>query len=160
MDQRAEDLVRTLQLAPHPEGGFYRELHRSPMRVHTHDGRERAALTTIYFLLPAGEVSRWHRVSSDEVWHHLEGAPLQLFMTEPDMHHVHLHTLGPLQQGVAPEVVVPPHHWQAARSTGAYTLVACVVGPGFDFADFSMLRDLLAESALLRSKQPAHTFLL
>ncbi|MBL8011261.1 MAG: cupin domain-containing protein [Flavobacteriales bacterium] len=155
MDPRAEALIRELDLRPHPEGGHYRELHRSTLPVDPMDGRgTRAALTTIYFLLPAAEVSRWHRVSSDEVWHHLEGAPLDLLVSHPDLHRVVVHRLGPLRDGLQPEAVVPPMHWQAARSTGAFTLVACVVGPGFDFADFTMLRDRPAERDRLLQLQP------
>ena len=155
MDQRVETLIRDLGLMPHPEGGHYRELHRSTLRVDPQDGRgERNALTTIYFLLPAGEMSRWHRVTSDEVWHHLEGAPLELMVSDANFHAVERRTLGPLQSDLEPEVVVPPMHWQAARSTGGYTLVACVVGPGFDFEDFVMLRDLPVEREEMRSRQP------
>ncbi|MBK9273739.1 MAG: cupin domain-containing protein [Flavobacteriales bacterium] len=155
MHPRAEALIRELGLLPHPEGGHYRELHRSPLQVHPPDGRgDRAALTTIYFLLPAAEISRWHRVSSDEVWHHLEGAPLELLVSDPDLHHVQCHLLGPLRDGLRPEVVVPPGQWQAARSTGDFTLVGCVVAPGFDFADFAMLRDLPDDAERLRQRQP------
>ncbi|HMQ74774.1 MAG TPA: cupin domain-containing protein [Flavobacteriales bacterium] len=155
MHPRAEALIRELGLLPHPEGGHYRELYRSPLQVHPPDGRgDRAALTTIYFLLPAAEISRWHRVSSDEVWHHLEGAPLELVVSDPDLHRVQRHLLGPLRDGLRPEVVVPPGHWQAARSTGDHTLVGCVVAPGFDFADFTMLRDLPDAAERLRQRQP------
>src|SRR6185295_19426161 len=79
MHDRAAELISALGLEPHPEGGFYREVHRSASRVTTGDARgERAALTTIYFLLPAGSQSRWHQVDSDEVWHFYEGDPLAL----------------------------------------------------------------------------------
>ncbi len=161
MDPRAEALIRELGLLPHPEGGHYRELYRSPLQVDPPDGRgDRAALTTIYFLLPAAEISRWHRVTSDEVWHHLEGAPLELFVSDPDLLHVQRHLLGPLRDGLVPEVVVPPGHWQAARSSGAYSLVGCVVAPGFDFADFAMLRDIPTAGGLLRQRQPGFVDLL
>ncbi len=161
MERSAADLIAQLDLKPHPEGGHYRELYRSPLTVRPGDGRsERTALTTIYFLLPAGEVSRWHRVSSDEVWHHLEGAPLELFLCDPGFVQVTRNIIGPLRDGLQPELVVAPLHWQAARSTGAYSLVACVVGPGFDFADFAMLRDLPEGRDLMERGQPAHTFLI
>ncbi|MEZ4755724.1 MAG: cupin domain-containing protein [Flavobacteriales bacterium] len=160
MERSAAELIDLLGLKPHPEGGFYRELYRSPRTVTTVDGRtERPALTTIYFLLPAGEVSRWHRVASDEVWHHLEGAPLELFLCDPGFRQVTRQVIGPFRSGLLPELVVMPMHWQAARSTGAYSVVACVVGPGFDFADFAMLRDLPEECALMERSQPAHRFL-
>lgn len=157
MDPIVEALIDRLQLQPHPEGGYYRELHRSPLTVQPHDGRpERAALTTIYFLLPAGVTSRWHRVASDEVWHHMDGAPVELFVSDPDWRSVVRHIVGPLREGSEPEAVVPPHHWQAARSTGPYSVVCCVVGPGFDFADFDLLQDLPAEVGKAQARQPAY----
>ena len=139
MDRVAE-LIRDLDLAPHPEGGFYREIWRGRLGVEPADGRGgRAALTSIYFLLPAGAISRWHRVTSDEIWHHYEGAPLELLLMPPDEPRLERHRLGPLGPDQAPVRCVPAHWWQAARSLGAYTLVGCTVGPGFEFADFEML---------------------
>lgn len=131
-----------LGLAPHPEGGFYREIWRAPQGVEPGDRRgARSALTSIYFLLPAGAVSRWHRVRSDEIWHHYEGAPLELLLVRQHEQELARLRLGPLSDGQAPVHCVPAHTWQAARSLGAYTLVGCTVGPGFEFADFEMLRD-------------------
>jgi predicted cupin superfamily sugar epimerase len=142
VDPRATELIRKLNLLPHPEGGFYREVYRSPALVHPVDSRDqRAALTTIYFLLPASEKSRWHRIRSDEIWHYYEGAPLELLQLAPSGAQVEHITLGRLEEGGVPVHCVPPDHWQAARSTGAYTLVGCTVGPGFEFADFEILRD-------------------
>lgn len=147
MHSRAAQLIASLGLAPHPEGGHFREVYRSPSGVQPLDARSgRAALTTIYFLLTAGEVSRWHRVASDEVWHHYEGDALELIMVESGFDASTRHLLGPLGEGARPVQVVPANVWQAARSTGDYTLVGCTVGPGFDFADFVMLRDLPAEA--------------
>jgi uncharacterized protein len=141
-DARAAELVRTLGLAPHPEGGFYREIWRAPQDVEPDDRRgARSALTAIYFLLTAGAVSRWHRVRSNEIWHHYEGAPLELLCVPPDEMRIERVRLGPLAEGQAPVHCVPAHWWQAARSLGGYTLVGCTVGPGFEFADFEMLRD-------------------
>ena len=142
MEARAAELVRTLGLAPHPEGGFYREIWRAPLAVAPEDRRgARSALTAIYFLLPAGAVSCWHRVRSDEIWHHYEGAPLELLCVPPDALRLERVRLGPLADGQAPVHCVPAHWWQAARPLGAYTLVGCTVGPGFEFADFELLRD-------------------
>ena len=140
MSKRAGELVEMLGMRPHPEGGYFRELYRSTDAVTPADGRgERTALTTIYFLLRAGEHSRLHRVESDEVWHHYEGAPLELTWCPDDFSTVHRSLLGPVAPESKPVEVVPARHWQAARSTGEYTLVGCTVGPGFDFSDFRML---------------------
>src|SRR5688572_19112925 len=150
MDDRAADLVRSLGLAPHPEGGFYRELWRAGARVVPDDGRgARVALTSIYFLLPRDAVSRWHRVRSDELWHHCEGAPLELWLARPDDFQLTRLRLGPLDEDQAPVQAVPAGVWQAARSTGAYTLVSCSVGPGFEYADFELLADAGASAAAL-----------
>lgn len=148
-DARVEALIKALSLAPHPEGGYYAEAFRSPAVVHPADRRgERRALTSIYFLLPAGARSRWHRVSSDEVWHFYEGAPLELLELTPDLASLQAHRLGPLDGSRAPLRVIPARHWQAARSTGAYTLVGCTVGPGFEFGDFTLLSDEPEAAAL------------
>jgi len=155
MIDRAAGLVAALGLIPHPEGGYYGELYRSGATVHPTDGRgPRAALTTIYFLLPGAAVSRWHRVQSDEVWHFYEGAPLDLWMASPDAGQVKQCRLGPLDGEQRPAWIVPAGCWQAARSTGAYTLVGCTVGPGFDFRDFALAGDEPAAAAALRARHP------
>jgi uncharacterized protein len=142
LNPRAAELVRTLELAPHPEGGHYREIWRADHHVAAADGRgRRAALTSIWFLLPEGAVSRWHRVRSDEVWHHVEGAPLELLTIAADATRIERNRLGPLAEGLAPVYTVPAHRWQAARTLGAYTLASCTVGPGFTFDDFELLAD-------------------
>jgi len=155
MIDRAEDVIAALGLIPHPEGGYYGELFRSDAAVNPTDGRGlRAALTTIYFLLPGGAVSRWHRVQSDEVWHFYEGAPLDLWMASPDTGQVNQHRLGPLDRAQRPAWTVPGGWWQAARSTGPYTLVGCTVGPGFDFRDFVLAGDQPTAAAALRARHP------
>ena len=152
---RAHELIRTLRLQPHPEGGHYREIHRSILGVRPEDGRRtRSALTLIYFLLEAHGHSRWHRVTSDEVWHHVEGAPLELFRVDAAFSECERMPLGPLADGAEPVRVIPAGHWQAARTTGAYTLVSCAVGPGFDFTDFAMLADHPADAEQLRRRFP------
>ena len=139
MNQRSKDLIESMQLQPHPEGGYYREVYRSTSRVEPLDDRsERTALTAIYFLLTAGQVSRWHRVRSDEVWCYIEGSALELRMSDGDFTVVENIRLGPLADDMHPIHVVPANVWQTARSLGEYTLVSCIVGPGFDFADFEM----------------------
>lgn len=156
MADRASTLVATLGLIPHPEGGYYGELYRSDTMVHPSDGRgPRAALTTIYFLLPAGAVSRWHRVQSDEVWHFYEGAPLDLWMLSPEEDQLRQCQLGPLEEPQRPVWTVPAGWWQAARSRGSYSLVGCTVGPGFDFRDFVLAGDRPSAAAAFRASHPA-----
>lgn len=128
----AEEVVRLLGLAPHPEGGFYRETFRdgSP-------GTGRGASTAIYFLLREGEVSAWHRIDAAEVWHWYAGAPLELTLS-PGRGHVTVR-LGPdLAAGERPQAVVPAGEWQSARTLGAWALVGCTVAPAFEFSTFEM----------------------
>ena len=137
----APDLVSSLGLAPHPEGGWYREVHRSSLTVQAPQG-QRAALTTIHYLLEAQQLSRWHVVDADEVWQHQAGAPLTLLAYDPVSRALQQHALGPLSGGHTPFAVIPAGVWQAASSRGDYTLVSCTVGPGFDFQDFRFVRTL------------------
>ncbi len=138
---RCRSLIDRLELQPHPEGGQFCEVFRSTAEVAPSDGRgTRCGLTAIYFMLQAGERSRWHRVSSDEAWHFLEGDPLELHWLDDGGGHVR-QLLGPVGPDCQPIAVVPAGCWQAARSTGAYSLAGCSVGPGFEFQDFTMLRD-------------------
>ena len=130
----AADIARLLGLAPHPEGGFYRETFRDPRAVE--DGR--AASTAIYYLLGAGEVSAWHRVDAAEIWHFYAGAPLALDISATG-DAAQRHSLGPeVTRGERPQIVVPAGHWQSARSLGAWTLVGCTVAPGFEFSRFEL----------------------
>ncbi len=139
------ELIERYCLRPHPEGGWYRELHRSPQRVVRGDGEQRSGLTAILFLLEGDAVSRWHRLrGADETWHFVAGDPLELLML-PAGGGLERYHLGPIEAnllGAEPIAVVPADCWQAARSLGAWTLVSCCVGPGFDFADFILLRAL------------------
>jgi len=125
----ADRLIALLDLKPHPEGGYFRETFR--------DGSNgRAHSTAIYFLLKAGEVSRWHRVDAAEVWHFYRGAPLELRIGKS------VYVLGgDVDEAQAPQVVVPPGAWQSARSLGDYTLVGCTVAPGFEFEHFELAED-------------------
>lgn len=129
----AAAVIRLLGLAPHPEGGHYRETFRDPRTV---DGR--AVSTAIYYLLDVGECSEWHRVDAAETWHVYAGAPLSLTVS-PDGHDATAYRLGPnLALGERPQLVVPAGHWQSATSLGAWTLCGCTVAPGFDFAGFEL----------------------
>jgi len=126
---RAQQLIEALALEPHPEGGWYRQVWKSRECVtRHHDGAERSAITTIYFLLVEGTESRPHVVQSDEVWHFYEGDPLELTAGDE---RVVLDAKHRVQ-------VVPARVWQSARPVGAYALVGCTVGPGFEFEDFEM----------------------
>ena len=159
---RAQQLIDLLQLQPHPEGGWYREVFRSAARVSPDDTRPpRHALTAIYFLLEAGQHSRWHRVLSDEVWLHLEGVPLALWTCDAALRTAPAYVrLGPVDvHGTRPQHVVPAGQWQAgqplaAHSAGDFTLAACTVAPGFDFADFTLMDPAGDEAALLRHHWP------
>ena len=134
MSDAADALIAALGLKPHPEGGHYAETFRDA------DGPDgRARCTAIYFLLRAGERSHWHRVDATEIWHYYAGDPLELSLAAGDHETPHTHVLGPdLSRGQRPQVVAPAHHWQAARSLGAWTLVGCTVSPGFEFSGFEL----------------------
>jgi uncharacterized protein len=130
----AADIIRLLDLQPHPEGGHFRETFRDPHA----DAGGRAASTAIYFLLKAGEVSRWHRVDAAEVWHWYAGAPLELSIAQGDRITGAIILGANLRDAERPQAVVPGHHWQSARSLGAWTLVGCTVAPGFEFSRFEL----------------------
>ena len=128
----ADEMIAALGLRAHPEGGHFVETWRGPAGP---DGR--SVGTAIYFLLAASERSHWHRVDATEVWHFHAGAPLCLQVGEEST--TTTHTLGPdVGAGQRPQVVVPPHAWQAAESTGDWTLVSCTVSPGFEFSGFEL----------------------
>ena len=148
MSGAARELIRALALSPHPEGGWYRELYRSSLKVQGPHG-PRAALTTIYYLLEQPQVSRWHVVAADEIWHFYAGAALELITYEPQERLLKRHVLAAPAELAAPVAVVPAGVWQAARSLGQYSLVGCSVGPGFDFADFRFVACLPGHEAHL-----------
>lgn len=127
----ADEIIAHLDLVPHPEGGHFRQTW-----IAENDGR--ATGTCIYFLLKAGERSHWHRVDATEIWLWHAGAPLVLSLSATDTGPATEHLLTPDLARGAPQVIVPAHHWQAARSTGEYTLVSCTVSPGFQFDGFEL----------------------
>lgn len=129
----AEDLIQKLELQPHPEGGYFRETFRD-----TSESNGRSAGTAIFFLLKAGEISRWHKVDATEIWHFYAGAPLELGLAE-DGANSHTVILGTdLNESQLPQRVIPAGWWQQARSLGDWTLVGCTVSPGFEFSGFEM----------------------
>ncbi len=128
----ADDIIKLLELEPHPEGGDYRQ---------TWEGEEepRASGTCIFVLLKAGESSHWHRVDATEIWHYYAGAPIELSLSATDAGPKEIHRFGPdLMAGERPQIIVQKDHWQAARTTGEWTLVGCTVSPGFQFAGFTL----------------------
>lgn len=133
MSDEAQAIIRRLGLLPHPEGGHYRETFR---HVPAEGGR--GAMTAIYFLLRAGEVSRWHRVDAAEIWHFYAGAPLELSISDDGRSARRLRLGVDLALGERPQAVVQRQAWQAARSLGAWSLVGCTVAPAFRFAGFEL----------------------
>jgi predicted cupin superfamily sugar epimerase len=128
----AADVIRLLQLQPHPEGGHFREVFRDTRMI---EGR--AASTAIYFLLARGERSHWHRIDAAEVWHFYAGDALSLQIAEDGK--TRTEVLGSrISSGERPQVVVPAGAWQAAESRGEWTLCGCTVAPGFDFSGFEL----------------------
>jgi predicted cupin superfamily sugar epimerase len=140
----AQYWIEKLDLLPHPEGGFYREVYRCrescdasglPVRF----GADRAFSTAIYFLLQAGDFSAFHRIKSDEIWHHYDGGDLEILVIHPNGD-LECLLLGKQQPEARPMLVVPYNAWFAARLChgDGYVLCGCTVAPGFDFADFEM----------------------
>ena len=127
----ADDIIEHLALQPHPEGGWYRQTWAA-------GGPGRPAGTSIYFLLKAEERSHWHRVDAAEIWHFYAGAPLILRISKTDAGPAHSYTLCADLTAGAPQIIVPKDHWQAAETTGAFTLVGCTVSPGFEFSGFTL----------------------
>ena len=132
-DLSADEVIRILELAPHPEGGHFRETFRD-----TAEAGERAASTAIYFLLKAGEQSHWHKVDAVEIWHHYAGAPLLLETAPPEGSIFSVRLGASIENGERPQAVVLQGHWQRARSLGDWTLIGCTVAPGFTFEGFTL----------------------
>ena len=127
----AAEVIRLLELAPHPEGGHFREIFRDQRQGES----GRAASTAIYFLLAAGERSHWHRIDAAEVWHFYAGAPLALEIARGEKDAIERLVLGnALAAGERPQIAVPARAWQAAASLGEWTLAGCTVAPGFEFS--------------------------
>lgn len=136
MPMTADQIISHLNLAPHPEGGHYRQTWIA-------DEAGRPSGTAIYFLLKAGERSHWHRVDATEIWHHYAGAPLILKISATDQGPAQQRLLGPdLLKQQQPQLIVPKNHWQAAETTAlspdGYTLVGCTVSPAFQFSGFTL----------------------
>lgn len=148
---RAAELIARLALEPHVEGGRFRRLYASgqPSAL-----PGRPAVTSIHYLLTAGERSRWHQVDADEIWHFLEGEPLELLCFDAQCGRIERRRLGPASAGQAPVIVIEAGRWQAARPLGAYALTGCTVAPGFDYGGYRLLDDAPAVAERLRALAP------
>lgn len=141
----AAQWIKSLKLVPHPEGGFYREVYRCAEGISRqalaarYSGR-RSFSTSIYYLLRGADVSRFHRLASDEIWHFYAGSPLSLHIIDPKGGYQKVRLGGEGGRGLQPQRVILKHHWFAATvdHPHQYTLMGCTVAPGFDFADFEL----------------------
>lgn len=150
-----EELIARLSLLPHPEGGHYKETYRSAHRV-TRAGEtaDRSASTAIYYLLRGSERSTWHRIRSDELWHFYDGAPISIYVLEPDGELRILRLGHPLRHpGAQFQALVPAGRWFAAEceAPDGYGLAGCTVAPGFEFEEFE-----IADARVLKQDWPAH----
>lgn len=145
--KRSQELVSLLNLMPHPEGGYYREMYRSATSAATH----------IFYLLSEGQYSRWHQIDYDEIWNHYEGDPLELIWFKPGDSHYEKQILGPLNAKSVPVQVIPAGAWQAAHPLGSYTLTGCTVAPSFEFDRFRLLSEIESEAQDLKRKWPELT---
>jgi len=136
----AQKIIKKLQMKPHPEGGFYSETYRSPESASVSWSGEspRNFSTAIYFLLKAGQFSAWHRLHSDEMWHHYEGGDVKIHVIDPQTRELSTLLLGRVRRGGRPQVLIPRDVWFCAEVERRFSLVGCTVTPGFDFADFEM----------------------
>ena len=155
----ARALIEKLQLRPHPEGGWFREIHRAAEKVTTARG-PRSALTTIYYLLESQQLSRWHVVQSEEIWHFYAGAPLELIVYDPATRVCRPLVLDTPDQQREPVGIVRAGEWQAARSLGDYSLVGCNVGPGFEFEDFQFVSGVAGHADHFRGELARYQSLL
>ena len=130
--ETADSIIGKLELKPHREGGYYREMFRDEVP----GGRARS--TAILYLLKAGEVSRWHRVDAVEIWHWHGGAPLEISQSDGNGVQSCQILGGDVMADQMPQIIIPEQIWQTARSLGQWTLVGCTVAPGFEFDGFEM----------------------
>lgn len=135
----AKQIINRLDLSPHPEGGYYRETYKSEQQVSLLKGKQRSAGTAIYFMLTEGELSNWHRVRWDELWHFYAGDQLLLEVIDQNGGLNKLKLGNDLNDDVEFQQLVPQYCWQRAYSSGDYSLVGCTVSPGFEFEDFEMI---------------------
>lgn len=157
--KKADEIIRTLGLMPHPEGGFFKETYRSKEEIEQDDLSEefngrRHFSTCIYFMLTSDSFSALHRIRQDEIWHYYDGSPLTLHMIKPDGAYSSVIIGKDISAGQLPQFVIPAGTWFGATVINAddYTLLGCTVSPGFDFKDFT-----LAKRETLLKEFPQHT---
>jgi predicted cupin superfamily sugar epimerase len=139
MSSRIDTLITSLQLWPHPEGGFYREMYRSEELLHSPDhGNSRSLLTSIFFLLTNGSFSAFHRIGSDELWYYHEGAACAIHILQQDGGYRRIDLGMDVTENESLFATVKAGDWFASESKGDYSLVSCAVAPGFEFSDFEM----------------------
>lgn len=168
MNKNIQDIIDTLDLQPHPEGGYFKETYRSTGTINKQDlgknySGQRNYSTSIYFLLTSGNFSALHRINQDEIWHFYDGSPIRLHMITPEGIHTE-HSIGKdLYKGEVPQFVVPGGNWFAAEVIGdnTFSFVGCTVSPGFDFDDFELtpratLLQLFPDKATLITRLTHH----
>ena len=140
---RKQELINTLELIPHPEGGYYKETYRSEGSISKdalpkeYSG-DRSYSTGIYFMLTADTFSAFYKINKDEIWHFYDGSPIELHMITEDGDYSCVHIGRDIENGEHLQYVVPGGVWFASRvkDNAEYSLLGCTVSPGFDFADF------------------------
>jgi len=161
MNTRAKTLIQLLKLIAHSEGGFYREVFRSKSKVESPAKKtSRHAMSDIYFLLPSGHVSKFHKLAHDELWHFYEGSPVQIIEIEPEVLKITKTTIGHTSEVLCYKHLVKAGNWQAAKTSGDYSLAGCTVAPGFEFEDFKLLRDDQESYLKVIKKHPASKYLI
>ncbi|WP_420573148.1 cupin domain-containing protein [Kordia sp.] len=159
MSQEIQKLVDSLQLLPHPEGGFYKEVYRSEKMIAKNAlpddfSGDRSYCTSIYFLLTSENFSAFHRIKQDEIWHFYGGSSLSVHVIDAAGNYTE-HKVGMnFNNGEQPQLVVPAGCWFASSVSeeNSYAFVGCTVAPGFDFEDFE-----LANRSELTSEYPLHS---
>lgn len=141
MKPSARELIARLGLEPHQEGGWFRQVYKSPTQVQAPRGR-RSAVTTIYYLLEHQRACPWHVVQSDEIWHFYHGAPSELLAYDPVLRKLQRHRLDSVTGDGVQVAAIPAGSWQAAHCLGEYMLVGCTVSPGYEDQDFRWVREL------------------
>ena len=141
MKPTPKELIARLQLEPHQEGGWFRQIYKSDTQVQAPQGK-RSAVTTIYYLLEHARASPWHVVQSDEIWHFYHGAPSELLSYDPVTRKLIRHRLDGVTGDGVQVAVIPAGSWQAAHCLGEYLLVGCTVSPGYEDRDFRWVREV------------------